>query len=37
MNTDSIPVGALIWVSDLTRGMDERPFLINENDSVEWW
>lgn len=34
---DSIPKGTLIWVSNLTRGMDERPFLVNDKDSVEWW
>lgn len=34
---DSIPENALIWVSNLTRGMDERPFLIDEKGGVEWW
>lgn len=34
---DSIPMGALMWVSNYTRGMDERPFLITENDSIIWW
>lgn len=37
LHYDNIPVGALIWVSDLTRGMDERPFLIDESENVEWW
>ena len=34
---DNIPKGALMWVSNHTRGMDERPFLINEDGTVEWW
>ena len=34
---DSIPSGALMWVSNYTRGWDERPFLIDADGSVEWW
>lgn len=35
---DSIPRGALMWLRDLTRGMDERCFLIRKDDGVaEWW
>jgi len=35
---DSIPRGALMWLRDLTRGMDERCFLIRKDDNVaEWW
>lgn len=34
---DGIPSGALLWLSDLTRGWDERPFLIDEQGKVEWW
>ena len=34
---DSIPQGALIWVSDKTRGWDERPFLMDSEGNVEWW
>ena len=34
---DSIPMGTLMWLRNYTRGMDERPFLITENDSVIWW
>ena len=34
---DSIPSGALMWVSNYTRGWDERPFLIDEDGTVEWW
>ena len=32
-----IPEGALIWISDLTRGMDERTFLIGKDGQVLWW
>lgn len=34
---DSIPEGALMWLSDKTRGWDERPFLIGGDGNVEWW
>lgn len=35
---DSIPDGALMWLRNLTRGMDERCFLIRSNNGVqEWW
>lgn len=35
---DSIPRGALMWLRNLTRGMDERCFLIRDDDGVqEWW
>lgn len=35
---DSIPRGALMWLRNLTRGMDERCFLIRKDDNVaEWW
>ncbi|MBO4561077.1 MAG: hypothetical protein J5705_03795 [Bacteroidaceae bacterium] len=37
LHYDNIPKGALMWVSDLTRGMDERPFLIDDEGHVEWW
>lgn len=33
---DSIPEGALMWLSDKTRGWDERPFLIDGDGNVEW-
>ena len=31
-----IPSGALLWISDLTRGWDERPFLIDDDGKVTW-
>ena len=34
---NEFPKGALMWVSDLTRGMDERPFLIDDDGNVVWW
>ncbi|HZK03940.1 MAG TPA: hypothetical protein VFC94_05985 [Bacteroidaceae bacterium] len=34
---DSIPKGALMWLRNYTRGWDERCFLIDENENVEWW
>ena len=37
LHYDNIPKGALMWVSDLTRGMDERPFLIDDDGNVVWW
>ena len=37
LHYDNIPEGALMWVSDLTRGMDERAFLIDKDGNVVWW
>lgn len=37
LHYDSIPQGALMWIIDYTRGMDERAFLIDEEGNVEWW
>ena len=37
LHYDNIPEGALMWVSDLTRGMDERAFLIDKEGNVVWW
>lgn len=37
LTVDSVPDGALMWLSDHTRGWDERPFLIDEDGGVEWW
>jgi hypothetical protein len=33
---DSVPRGSLLWLSDLTRGREERIF-INRNGRQEWW
>jgi hypothetical protein len=37
LHYDNIPKGALMWVSNYTRGMDERPFLIDDDGNVVWW
>ena len=34
---NDIPKGALMWLSNHTRGWDERPFVILENGKIEWW
>lgn len=34
---NDIPKGALMWLSNHTRGWDERPFVILENGNIEWW
>lgn len=33
---DNVPVGALLWLRDLTRGREERPFTY-ENQNQIWW
>lgn len=37
LSYSNIPKGALMWVRDYTRGLDERPFLIDDAGNVEWW
>ena len=32
-----VPVGRLMWLSDLSGGIEERPFLIDENNEITWW
>lgn len=34
---DSVPAGALMWLSNYTRGMEERCFLIDDDGNIEWW
>jgi len=36
LHYDEVPVGALMWLRNLTRGWDERPFRVINGD-VEWW
>ena len=36
LHYDDVPAHALYWVKDHTQGWDERPFIIRENDVVEW-
>lgn len=37
LHYDGIPKGALMWIRNYTRGYDERPFLMDERGTVEWW
>lgn len=37
LHYDNIPSGTLLWLRNLTRGHDERPFLVNSEGTVEWW
>ena len=34
---DNIPVDALLWLHNYTRGNNERPFIIGGNGEIEWW
>ncbi len=34
---DNVPSGALLLLRDLTKGKDERIFMIDENGRQEWW
>lgn len=34
---EDVPVGRLMWLSDLSGGIEERPFLIDENNEITWW
>lgn len=36
LHYDGIPTGALIWLHNRSRGMDERPFRIKDGE-IEWW
>lgn len=37
LSFDGVSKGALMWLRNYTRGMDERPFLIDGDGGVEWW
>ena len=37
LHYDNIPVNTLLWLRNYTRGNNERPFLINYNNEIEWW
>lgn len=37
LHYDDIPSGTLLWLRNLTRGHDERPFIIDEQGNIEWW
>ena len=34
---DGIPLNTLLWLRNYTRGNNERPFIIKENDIITWW
>ena len=36
LHYDDVPAHALYWVKDHTQGWDERPFILRENDNIEW-
>ena len=36
LHYDNVPDGSLLWIHDITRGWDERVFLMRGNE-VEWW
>lgn len=37
LHFDSIPDGGFMWLINHTVGLNERPFLINQDGTVEWW
>ena len=34
---DNLPCNCLLWLRNYTRGTNERPFIIRENNHIEWW
>jgi|LSQX01.3.fsa_nt_gb hypothetical protein len=37
LHYDDIPLNTLLWIRDFTRGTNERPFIIRDDGSIEWW
>ena len=37
LHYDDIPLNALLWLRNYTRGNNERPFIMKENGEIEWW
>jgi hypothetical protein len=37
LHYDGIPLNTLLWIRDYTRGTNERPFIIKDDRSIEWW
>lgn len=37
LHYDNVPCNTLYWVKNLTRGWDERPFLLRNGGKIEWW
>lgn len=37
LHFDNVPTGTLLWLRNYTRGHDERPFILHDDGSIEWW
>ena len=37
LHYDGLPLNTLLWLRNYTRGNNERPFIIREDMSIEWW
>ena len=37
LHYDDIPLNALLWLRNYSRGNNERPFIMKENGEIEWW
>lgn len=37
LHYDDVPLNTLLWMSNYTRGNNERPFIIREDNEIEWW
>lgn len=37
LHFDDIPLNTLLWLRNYTRGNNERPFIIKEDSTIEWW
>ena len=33
----NIPVHTLLWLHNFTRGNNERPFIVSDEENIEWW
>lgn len=34
---DNTPINTILWLRNYTRGNDERPFILDVNNQIEWW
>lgn len=37
LHYDDVPLNTLLWMTNYTRGNNERPFIIREDNEIEWW
>ena len=37
LHYDNLPTNTLLWLRNYTRGTNERPFIIKNNEEIEWW